>query len=563
MTVQSDPCWTYPVSSMTIPSNPVTFTTVCLPVSPTSITTTTISSPPATASFGPLTPDVPPQSSTRNRSRRHHSKMSTPSSSLPNPKELSIEDDWTRVKCPKEKKRIQNRVAQRTYRHRMKARLGELQARLDSHERQRMEQIAHCTGDVLNSEAVSSGHLNLHATMTNGLGSMDSHNGASSVHLTQRGVGMGPSPLSQEQRQRSTMLQEHGMEESESALYSHNAPYLHSPPNSHHSPQAPNGLLSPPGRTDFETSSKVSQDFVLDCLRLQGQLVNRLSTVEHDAPYSRQAQFGSPNSSLPQVMDPISRDHMGCMSGLTPANMHNLNYSLDGSRDDDWRTDAFGLKSRSCPSPMGQMSFSHISDTAAIPALEPMLWKDSRNCRTEERVESVMRRAQDSGFDTFEDFATAYYNSNFNKSSPLSTEQHLSRSKRLPRVISEVYQAAESWPQWERRGFCQQILHTATAMLKSETSAKGSHLVHSVQNKDTLNAGETLESMKEVVQQELPYSWALNKALAEERGGADTPDGPGSGSGSASNLALATILLQRCSGRVPREQLLRLVEACI
>ncbi|TLD19296.1 hypothetical protein PspLS_09784 [Pyricularia sp. CBS 133598] len=45
--------------------------------------------------------------------------------------ELCDEDDWTRVKDRKEKKRMQNRVAQRTYRYRMKQRLGELQSRLD------------------------------------------------------------------------------------------------------------------------------------------------------------------------------------------------------------------------------------------------------------------------------------------------------------------------------------------------------------------------------------------------------------------------------------------------
>jgi len=183
--------------------------------------------------------------------------------------------------------------------------------------------------------------------------------------------------------------------------------------------------------------------------------------------------------------------------------MHNLDYSFDSSRDEDWETDAFGLKTRSCPSPMGQISFSQISDHAAISALEPMLWKDSGACRTEERVESVMRHAHDTGFDTFEDFATAYYKTDLNKSSPLSTEQHWSRSKRLPRVISEVYQATGSWPHWERRGFCQQILHTATAMLTSEASAKDSQLAYSLQNKDTLSVSETLESMKDMVQQEV------------------------------------------------------------
>lgn len=46
------------------------------------------------------------------------SKPSTHPYSLPDLTEvkLSAEDDWTKVKDRKEKKRIQNRVAQRTYR---------------------------------------------------------------------------------------------------------------------------------------------------------------------------------------------------------------------------------------------------------------------------------------------------------------------------------------------------------------------------------------------------------------------------------------------------------------
>ncbi|KAK7219053.1 hypothetical protein V2G26_007056 [Clonostachys chloroleuca] len=64
-------------------------------------------------------------------------KTTMPLSALPRNGELREENDWTKVKDPKEKKRIQNRMAQRTYRHRMKARLGELQARIERGSRAR------------------------------------------------------------------------------------------------------------------------------------------------------------------------------------------------------------------------------------------------------------------------------------------------------------------------------------------------------------------------------------------------------------------------------------------
>ncbi|KAI6510685.1 hypothetical protein MCOR10_010297 [Pyricularia oryzae] len=69
---------------------------------------------------------------------------------LPANGEIDIcdEDDWTRVRDRKEKKRIQNRVAQRTYRYRMKQRLGELQSRLDQQNSQNAALSARSLGNV-------------------------------------------------------------------------------------------------------------------------------------------------------------------------------------------------------------------------------------------------------------------------------------------------------------------------------------------------------------------------------------------------------------------------------
>lgn len=199
----------------------------------------------------------------------------------------------------------------------------------------------------------------------------------------------------------------------------------------------------------------------------------------------------------------MNQDHVGCMSAFTPAaHMHDhLDLSFDGARN-GWTTDAFGLKTRSSPSPIMQMSFPQIPDLPdprVVPALEPMpdpcllppppgaspSPPEARGSRTEAGVESVMRRhaRDDAGFNTFEEeVATAHYEASFGNASPLSTEQHPSRGGRR-----EILETA-----------------TATAMLSSEASWKQGQLASLFLGKDASSSvAESLESMKKTVQQEV------------------------------------------------------------
>lgn len=87
----------------------------------------------------------------------------------------------------------------------------------------------------------------------------------------------------------------------------------------------------------------------------------------------------------------------------------------------------------------------------------------------DKRFEFVLDCARTSGFKNFDSLVTAYYNSSFDNASSLAHEQRLSRNRGLPRVISDVFQAADNWSDWERRGFYEEILRMTEAMLTSES----------------------------------------------------------------------------------------------
>lgn len=204
----------------------------------------------------------------------------------------------------------------------MKARLGELQARLDSHERQRIHTATHASNEMPHGVTGVPVPFNPNTVVVNGASNVNTLTGLGPIMSTGHVVEASQSPLGNDQQPSQLPMLQTNMydlpaDEPEPSLFSHNAKFLNSPPNSHPSPQAQNGLLSPPGRSDSEQSTKVSQDFVLDCLRFQTQLLNRLNTLQQDAGCPNQVQYNHPEG-IPQ-----------CMS-IFPRQMVPVNFDTDG-----------------------------------------------------------------------------------------------------------------------------------------------------------------------------------------------------------------------------------------
>ena len=108
------------------------------------------------------------------------------------------------------------------------------------------------------------------------------------------------------------------------------------------------------------------------------------------------------------------------------------------------------------------MTKSMASDTGSPPT------PPAKDATLEERLGYVMESAEMAGYHDFNALISAYYTSDFPESSSLSNEQRLSRNRRLPKVLFELFQATSSWSEWERRGFQEEILKTAENMLSLE-----------------------------------------------------------------------------------------------
>ena len=104
---------------------------------------------------------------------------------------------------------------------------------------------------------------------------------------------------------------------------------------------------------------------------------------------------------------------------------------------------------------------SHLSDTTTVPG---------RHDSISERFESIMDRVEAVGYENFDRLVAAYYSETFPKSSPLYNEQWLSRNRRLPQVLSEIFGSSTEWTSKERQGLNEEILKITESVLKNESN---------------------------------------------------------------------------------------------
>jgi len=206
-----------------------------------------------------------------------------------------------------------------------------------------------------------------------------------------------------------------------------------------------------------------------------------------------------------------------CISPDTSSSI-DLNFKTTG---DFWRTDSLletssrttcfpkPLNAAEQPSASGASGDIHPSHRRISPGYESVPLSPA-TIRLDAQLEFILESADVFGLGHFDSLVSAYYCESFAESSVIANNQRLSRNRRLPKVLADIFRSSINWSDWERRGIQEEILKQTEAMLILEATkahntlkTKISPLLEAQTGAGMKPTAQNVLNMKEMVQNEV------------------------------------------------------------
>ncbi|KAF5633144.1 Basic-leucine zipper (bZIP) transcription factor [Fusarium tjaetaba] len=389
---------------------------------------------------------------------------------------------------PRAKKRLQNRVAQRSYRRRVKSRIADLQKKVAQYEDANSSNEVTETGDQPRSQEDS---VRQRISYT-------------SPETTNRGSTQGlPEALSsrssrEKSQESSTHKSSNYTLSPASSLGPVNGisgppviksvrPYQQARPGREVQQSRPSGLIAEP----HEANGQLHQTHFDDIAVSQ----NTSSAILQSFPTST---FDTTASHHPFITDDLEGDlDLGWMIANTELEGQK-SCSRDKSPNHNPRppsTNSNSLKAQS--STAREASFASSSRSPTMPG-------ESLNAR----FQNIMECVGAMGFESFDDLVTSYYADDFEEASKLFHEQRFSRIRRLPGVFAEIMEGARKWEPSERRGLGEEVLKEAEAVLMLENSEAWQSLqsiTDAAVTKDDISTEQVYQNLSTVLPMEVGY----------------------------------------------------------
>ncbi|KAG9258282.1 uncharacterized protein F5Z01DRAFT_670929 [Emericellopsis atlantica] len=340
-----------------------------------------------------------------------------------------MEEDASMLKDKRQRKKLQNRVAQRSYRNRIKQRVEDLEREVQHYRSQR--------------EGEGEGE---------GVGRPDKnpfHVGSSSVDDGPGGMGGGGGGG--------------GGGGSGGAGGPAAAPSASGPPD--HEMDATTGALGHDNDGDL-----VDENALFDMhLATQGMEPQ----FHSKAPPPPNMAFPTATGLLPSGSGPVSVSGSGAGFRL-PMDYH-WGHGPPMSRYSNEPPQGIYVPQRSPPQPNGTGSSIESMSEPPGPANKtmgrgapPPPPGQGPHGRIEDRIEHVRQCAVEAGFESLDDVAGQYYTGDFSHDTSISRQQRQSRQKGLPQLLATLRRDAETWSQWEAHGYHRETIQSAGSIAREE-----------------------------------------------------------------------------------------------